>query len=719
MPASLRPALSFLFLATLLAPMGSAARGIVTDGPTRIAGDLSLDLGAGAPAEIALRALAELGPELGIDGGDVAWAPGSTREWRGRTLVRLQQLHGGVPVVGGRAVVKLERGGRVALVNAAAHEGLGVSTLPAVPPADAIERARATLGAPADLQATAALAVQPDAGGGSLIYRVHLSRTTRPDAWMVTVDAKTGAVREVTDLRRQALGYAFVYSPAHGDEQEVSLTDLTGDQDVMNGEYAIVRSMVIEGNDVSDIQRAVADESGDFLYLPEFNSAEDAFVEVQAYYHVTEISHFFEEVLGHEFDGPALVTTNYLYEDGSAFDNAFYTQDISGNQLLAFGQGSFDYAYDAGVVAHEFGHSIIQSTTDMLMDWIIYDEYGANNAPNGIHEGLADYWAGSYQDQSEISSHIPIGRDLDNDKTCPDDLTGESHDDGEIVGAAAWDIYQQVGKEAADTIVYGALLLVSQAPTFAELAEAMIETAADLHEDGDITAEDLAAIEASLDDRGMLVCGRSLPIDPDEPFEVELGLFMGMTELDEEWCDRVREMGFSFMPAFQYSLTTPPEDEGLLEELEIAIDMDRYDGGSFKEGELLYTFMIREGEMVTVDFETIETPNGYEMEVPIPGESDRELDENPDEIVITLEDEDVELRNDTTYYLTLLHKNCAAVDMTLEVEFDLAVVAADDDDDDDGDGCSCRLDGGPGPAALAPVLGLVWLGLTLRRRRNR
>ncbi len=705
----------FALLATWAAPPASATEPQrFDDGSTVITRGIRLDPGSGTPAEIALRAVAEMGPDLGIDAGVAGWAPGRTTEWRGRTLVRLHQVHGGIPVLGGRAQVKLDRGGRVSLISASAHGGLSVSPVPATSHAAAIETGSTALGRPADMQATAALAVQPDASGGSLVYRVHLSRTTRPEAWMVTVDAMSGAIREVTDLRRQAQGFVFMYSPAHGDEVEVTLTDLVGDMDVMSGSYALVRSMVVDDGAVSDTYLAQADENGDFLYEPEFNSTEDAFAEVQAYHHVTALSHYFEDTHGHEFDGPAIVTTNYIYEDGSPYDNAFYSTDISGNQLLSFGQGSWDYAYDAGVVAHEFGHSIIQTTTDMLMDWVIYDEYGANNAPNGIHEGLADYWAGSYQGQSEVSSHIPIGRDLDNDKTCPDDLTGESHDDGEIVGASAWDIHELVGKEAADQIVYGALLLVSQAPTFAELAEMMLEAAGELEEDGEITAEDLAAIEASLEDRGMLLCGRSLPIDPDEPFEVELGLFMGMTELDDEWCDRVREMGFSFMPPFQYSLTTPPADEGVLEELEISIDMDRFDGGSFKEGELLYTFMIREGEMVTVDFETIETPNGYEMEVPVPGESDRELDENPDEIVITLEDEDIGLASDTTYYLTLLHKNCAAVDMTLEVEFDLAAPAADDDE---GDGCSCRLAGGPHPTAIAVGLGLATLGLALRRRR--
>ena len=686
------------------------------DGPNRLVRGLDIDPGTRSPEEAALFALDEVGPTLGLPSGTVAWTHRRTATWRGRTLVRVHQVHGGVPVLGGGAVVKLDRRGHVTLVNASAHAGLRVSTAPRVGADIAIHAAREALGDRGKAQAVAALAVQPDAGGGTLVYRVQLSGRGGLDSWMVTVDASTGAVREVTDLRREAQGNVYEISPALGDPVEVTLTDLIGDMDVMSGSYARVRSMVVDGLDVSNAHLAQADENGDFLYEPESHTTEDPFVEVHAYHHVTALGHYFEDVHGHPFDGAVLVTTNYVYEDGSGYDNAFYTTDISGNQILCFGQGTFDFAYDAGVIAHEFGHSVVQTTTDMLMDWIIYDEYGANNAPNGIHEGLADYWAGTYQGRSEVSSWVPVGRDMDNDHVCPDDLTGESHDDGMIVGAAAWDIYLRVGKEAADDIVYGALLLVSQAPTFAELAEAMIEAAGDLEQDGEITADDLEAIQASLEDRGMLVCGRSLPIDPDEPLEVELGLFMGMQELDEEWCDRIREMGVNFMPAFQFALTTPPAEEGVLEELELSIDMDRYDGGSFGENELLYSFMIREGEMVTVDFQTIETPGGYEMETPIPGESDRQLDENPDEVVITVDDEDIELLSDTTYYMTLLHKNCAAVDMTLEVDFTIAATPSDDDDDDEGDGCSCRLSGGPRASAVGAGLGFALMALAMRRR---
>jgi len=687
------------------------------DGSRRLALDLDIDPGARSPDEAALFAVDAAGPDLGLSPGAATWSHHRTTTWRGRTLVHLAQVHRGVPVIGGRAVVKFDREGHATRINATVHPDLRVPTTPAVGPDAATAAARSAVELPDTAEAAAHLAVRPDARGGTLVYQVHLSARGGLDSWRVTVDAATGAIRGVTDLRLAAQGNVYEISPALDDPVEVTLTDLTGDMDVMSGTYALVRSMVVEGEDVSDTHLAQADESGDFLFEPEANTTEDPFVEVNAYHHVTALSHYFEDVHGHEFDGPALVTTNYVYEDGTGYDNAFYTTDASGNQVLCFGQGTYDFAYDAGVIAHEFGHSIVQTTTDMQLGWMIYDEYGTNNAPGGIHEGLADYWAGTYHGRSEVSSWVPIGRDLENDHTCPDDLVGESHEDGMIVGAAAWDIYLQVGKEAADDIVYGALLRVSDAPTFAELAEALLEAAGDLEEDGDLGADDLEAIQASLEDRGMSVCGRSLPMEPDEPFEFGLPLFMGMQEMDEEWCERMRDMGMNLVPSFQFALTTPPASEGTLEELEISIDMDRYDGAGFAEDELHYTFLIREGEMVEFDYELIESPNGHEFETPVPGEHDRELDDNPDEIVIALDDEDLELRADTTYYLTLIHRNCAAVDMTLEAELDIAAPPADDDDDDDGDGCNCRLSGGSGAPALGAGLGLALLAFALRRRR--
>ena len=460
----------------------------------------------GAPAQAAGQFLVEHGVALGVT-AEMELAVVDAKPWRGRTIVHLRQQHRGVPVRGGDVRIKVDGEGRVTWAGAVVHDGLTADVVPAVDAATAARTAADHLGVTPMATPSPVLGVVPN-GAGALVHTVHISTGAPIRSWEVTLDAMTGAVLDVTDLRRDALGNVYVYSPAHGDPTEVTLTDLTGDLDVMSGTYALVQSVVFEDDSASYEHLALADEQGDFLFEPELYSNADPFVEVHAYHHVTELSHFFEDVHGHSFDGVMQVLTNYRDEEGTGYDNAFFTQDMMGNDVIAFGDGTYDFGYDAGVIAHEFGHAIVQARTDMLQDWMIHDEYGQNNAPNGIHEGMADYWAGSYQDQSLVSSYIPIGRDLDNDSVCPDDLTGESHDDGEIVGAAAWDIYQQVGKEASDAIVYGGLGLVSAAPTFAELAEAFIEAAGDLQSDGDITADDLAAIEVAMEERVMLACGR-------------------------------------------------------------------------------------------------------------------------------------------------------------------------------------------------------------------
>ena len=678
----------------------------------------------GAPQGVARQLLADHGAALGVPAG-MDMEVGDTERWRGRTVVRLQQHHRGVPVRGRGARIKIDGDGRVSWADVDVRDGLTVGVVPGVDAVTAAQVVLDHLGVIPVVVPEPLLEVLPT-GDGRLVYTVLVSTAAPMRSWKVTLDAATAAVLDVTDLRREAQGNVYIYSPAHGDPAEVTLTDLTGDLDVMSGSYALVQSVVFDGDTASYDHLATADEQGDFLFEPELYSNADPFVEVHAYHHVTELSHFFEDVHGHAFGGAMQVLTNYRDEEGTGYDNAFFTQDMMGNDVIAFGDGTYDFGYDAGVIAHEFGHAIVQARTDMLQDWMIHDEYGQNNAPNGIHEGMADYWAGSYQDQSLVSSYIPIGRDLDNDSVCPDDLTGESHDDGEIVGAAAWDVYQQVGKDATDAIVYGGLGLVSDAPTFAELAEAFIEAAGDLEADGDITADDLAAIEAAMEERGMLACGRSLPIDTDEPFHYDIGLMWGMTELDDEWCDRMRDAGMAFPPSFQFALTTPPAEEGVVEEVVLSVEMTPVTGAEFDEDDLIYTWFLRGGDLVRFDYELVETGGGHEIETPVGLEYDLELTDEPETITLSLDDEAIELLPETTYYLALLHQNCRAASMTVTAEMTLADPAGDDDDsatpadddqEDDG-GCGCRQSGPAVEPLLGAALCVAMLLLLGARRRS-
>jgi MYXO-CTERM domain-containing protein len=674
----------------------------------------------GEPVAAARQFLAEHGPAL--HAAELEWAQQRVQTWRGRTIVRMQQLHHGVPVVGGVAVVKLDRDQRVTLGNVVGHDELTVAVAPTLDAAAAARVAVEAAGFTPEATPAPQLAVMARVPGGSLVYRVHLSSAAPIRSVRVTVDAHSGAVIAVDDLRREASGWIYETSP-HGDPQvEVEIPDLEGDMDVMEGAYAQVNSAVFPDGAYAEDHLAVADGDGDFFYEPADPATDDPFVEVMAYYHVTESAKFFESVHGHEFTGTALVTTNYREEDDGTYDNAFYTQDMSGNTLLVFGQGWRDFAYDASVIVHEFGHSIVQETTNMELDFLVFDEYGWNNATGGIHEGVADYWAGTYVGDSAIGDYVGVGRDMLNDKTCPEDLSGESHDDGEIVGAATWDIQSLVGKEAADAIVYGGLSTVSTSPSFAELAEMMASAAWDLAADGDIADADAEAIEAALEERGMLRCGRALPMELGEEFEFEVGFMFPMDDLPDYMCELMHDIDMRWPPMFQVHVTTPPAEDGVLERLEIDWDVERMDGQAFDDDDLDYAVYMRLGEPITFDYEQIDTGMGWILDAPILDQYDLEFTGNPNWFELEAADEDFELPPDTTVYIALVHQNCATTHLTITPEAIFAAPSDDDDaaadDDDDDDGCSCRQDAQrPVPLAGAATLAALG-GIALLRRRR-
>ena len=644
-----------------------------------------------------------------------------THSWHGRDLVHEVQIHRGVPVYGSAVVTHVDRDGQQTPFARRVVSELTVDTTPAVDAATAAAAAGAAVGDPGAQVSAPELWVLPTASGGRLVYHVHVKQALR--SWRVTVDAITGEVLQELDLRREASGWVYEKSPANSDLIDVEITDLDGDEIVMEGTYAHVYQMTMDGGVVTMEQLAEPDGDGNFYYEPEDPSVDDAFVEVHTYHHITELSHFFEDVHGHPMIDAADVAVNYHDPDLGYYDNAYYSDDGDGTATLVFGQGEvFDFAYDSDVVAHEFGHFVIQTRTEMLMDFITYDEFGWNNAPGGIHEGLADYWAGTYQGDPVVGEYT-ISRSMDNDLTCPADLDGEVHSDGEIVGAAAWDIHEIVGKDAADAIVYGGLGLVSNMPSFAELAESFETGAADLVADGEITQDDADAIHTALEDRGMLACGRWLPLTDGEPFEFHLAHVMGFPELPEDLCEMARMMEASFTATQQFALTTPAEGE--IEQIDLVLDLERWDGGEFSSDDLEYTVHVRKDNMVTFDYELIDTGMGISVQIPSARDADGSFDGEPDTITLSPED-GFELEPDSTYYFAIHHMNCPSVDITFHPTIAVADPPADDDDDDDdlegdddeeeGDGCSCGQ-AGSSYTAVAP-LGLLLLVAFISRTRS-
>ncbi len=122
--------------------------------------------------------------------------------------------------------------------------------------------------------------------------------------------------------------------------------------------------------------------------------------------------------------------------------------------MIMFGAGSdsmSNFGTITEVVYHEYTHAITAQ---------FYDEESQEDEFRAIHEGLADYFAGTILNSPDVGIGFYIYdpltplRSMDNDLHYVDDWEGEAHVDGTILSAALWEIREEIGAEITDDLVY-------------------------------------------------------------------------------------------------------------------------------------------------------------------------------------------------------------------------------------------------------------------------
>jgi Zn-dependent metalloprotease len=182
----------------LLAAAVSAGSGPMGCAPTD-----AVDLGEGEGADLKLAA------QISVAALEQALAPDAIDARRDLAVARVsiddlsmahtrvQQLHDGIPVFGGEAIVHLRRDGSLFSVTDALVRGLDVDAVPDLDAAQAVERAVADHGCPACLtdEPIADLWVIRQGERDHLAYRVQLFREDGTDATsmpVIFIDASTG-----------------------------------------------------------------------------------------------------------------------------------------------------------------------------------------------------------------------------------------------------------------------------------------------------------------------------------------------------------------------------------------------------------------------------------------------------------------------------------------------------------------------------------------------
>jgi MYXO-CTERM domain-containing protein len=439
----------------------------------------------------------------------------------GGQVVRIAQLHHGLPVLGAEVSVLILRGAVRALAGELRELGALEAPrrerlLTATQASAALERQLASAHT-----RRATLAVwAPERAPAQWVWQLD-ARTARPfGLWMTLLDARTGQILWGRSAMRSAKGRVYTINPTAGKLVETPLLGLSKEEKQLVGEHADVQRCSAPTSTTLECDRqAVPDEDGDFLFKLDEPSLKDPFSEVQAYYHVDTFHRWLKATFGFARPGQQQIrvvvnfaTKNYQGQM-AGYANAFFGDlDGDGHGDLVLGQDTRDYAYDAGVIDHEFSHSVIDQLAGL--DPII-DSQGFNLMPLGLNEGFADLLSCIFLRDPVVAEYIggKSGnglRTLLGMATCPDGLTGESHSDGLIWGRANWAIRSQLGdKELYAQVLYKTLAALDTHAGFAD-ATAMLLAVAQVEYPAAVPV-----IQAEAKLRGLTGCSRIVPLPPD------------------------------------------------------------------------------------------------------------------------------------------------------------------------------------------------------------
>ena len=672
---------------------------------------------------------------------------------RALRTVRYQQQHEGLPVFGKWVAVRVDPHGGVRAAAVDVARGLTVSTTPKIDEAHALSVVSTRVGKSLSPQhARFELGVLPyESRGGILVW--HVDVILEHHMHRFVVDAHTGGVILDYSLAHDAMGRVYEVNPfATPNLVDTELMNLdTADPMSLTGFDGKLKVFGYASGDVNygDLEGTqTAPSSGeDFLFdpNPEASSLDDPFGEVMGYYHAARIRSFFEDTFDLDMTGAEYhlaVVTSYSASPEYIM-NAFYTPWLPGypafpdyaRNLICLGRGfGEDLAYDSDVLLHEFTHYISQNAMNYA-DMGYYDQYGLSVMSGAINEGTADYYSSSLNEDPVVGEFAlgSYARDLSaSPPKCPDDVYGESHEDGKLIGTATWAIHEALGAETANQLVWGALSFIGSGAALGDFAEGIVQTAQDLNLD---TAQ-MSQINDILSERGLDDCKRSLELNgkPRNTFLIGLdmvGQMMGAS------CNQAKNYGIYMSSIFQFVYTPDPEDTAV----KIDFDLDNLQGS----GSPNWNVYLRRNEMVTINPGQGYTPpsvQNYDLAFENLTDStfSIELDEQSDPAFDT----------ETSYYVLIWHQTCPSMQAsvqataTKEVPPDDAGVAPSDsgspdatqplqdggidagdpstdlaaDEFEPGGGCACRTSGSAVGRSVVGGLLAALAGLLMACRRK-
>ncbi|MBO1580145.1 M36 family metallopeptidase [Bacillus sp. XF8] len=292
------------------------------------------------------------------------------------------------------------------------------------------------------------------------VYRVIVHSNQPFGAWETFIDAESGKLIKKVDINRKVEGTGKVFMP----NPVVSSGSLTGlkdnndaDSTALNNQLKTVTLKGLNGTgslvgDYVTISSKANTKSSTLQF--NYTRSNDSFEDVMAYYHIDTLQRYIQQI-GFKNINNRSIKVNV---NGTTADNSFYSPST---KALTFGTGGVDDAEDAGIIAHEYGHSIQDNQVSGF----------GNSAEGGaMGEGFGDFLGATYEDAtsstgygkacvgewdatSYSSSNPTCLRRLDNNKVYPRDIENEVHADGEIWAQGEYEMAQSFGRDVATKII--------------------------------------------------------------------------------------------------------------------------------------------------------------------------------------------------------------------------------------------------------------------------
>lgn len=598
----------------------------------------------------------------------------------GLHTVRFDQTYAGLPVLDSMAAVRVGPDGAIRRAVIDVARDLYVSPQPTLDAQTARRVIADAKGQVPDASWKATLAVRPDRSGGKLVWQI--------DAWVAEgptrfeVDAHSGAVLRSGSLLRHATGRVYevnkVKTPTPADKELLHLTASTPQK--LTGAAGTVTRYVsgdVESTPIKvtvDNDLPAPDQDGNFLFDPAATEPtfDDGFAETNVYYHLDRMNSWVQTKLGVDTSAAKwklMAVVNYG-PNKQAYDNAAFVAytlaDDTGTSYPGFiviGQGSkTDFAYDSDVFLHEYTHYINHNAIGFSEAVYSIDEYGVITSPGTIDEGTADYFSSTVNDdpvvgEASLSTLGPYARDLEGDGgMCPDTMYGETHEDGKLIGTAAWAVRKALGADVADPLIWGAMsMLPKGTATLGDFAKNVMEGAQDLKTQGKMTDAQIAALQAIFDERGLTDCFRELEVSPTKSRKTNmigldiLGQMMGAS------CSSIRNYGIKMTSLFHFKYQPKAEDKAIRFKVSQKAIMG---GGS----DWKWTMYARKGQMVTFNSNpmTMSTSvNEYDYEV-------KDIKTADGELVIDATS-NPPFDPTQSYSMVIMHQNCPTGQATVSV----------------------------------------------------